>query len=68
MWLSGLSASLRTKRSPVPFPVRADAWVAGQIPSEECVRGNHTLMFFFLCSSLSLWGWRGETSRDEIIG
>ena len=32
VWLRGLSAGLRTKGSPVPFPVRAYAWVAGQIP------------------------------------
>ena len=32
MWLSGLSASLRTKGLPVLFPVRAHAWVAGQVP------------------------------------
>ena len=29
VWLSGLSAGLRTKRSPVRFPVRAHAWVVG---------------------------------------
>ena len=28
VWLSGLSASLRTKGSLVQFPVRAHAWVA----------------------------------------
>ena len=33
MWLSGLSAGLRTKGSLVPFPVRAHAWVVGQVPS-----------------------------------
>ena len=32
VWLSGLSASLRTKGSLVQFPVRAYAWVAGQVP------------------------------------
>ena len=32
--LSGLSAGLQTKGSPVRFPVRAHAWVAGQVPSE----------------------------------
>ena len=31
MWLSGLSACLGSKRSGVPFPVRAQAWVAGQV-------------------------------------
>ena len=33
VWLSGLSAGLWTKGSLVRFPVRAHAWVAGQIPS-----------------------------------
>ena len=32
VWLSGLSASLWTKGSPVQFPVTAHAWVAGQVP------------------------------------
>ena len=40
MWLSGLSAGLRTERSPVQFQVRAYAWVTGQIPSVGRVRGN----------------------------
>ena len=50
-WLSGLNASLWTKRSLVGFPVRAQAWVAGQVPSRGCTRGNHTLMFLFLSFS-----------------
>ena len=33
VWLSGLNASLRTKGSPVRFPVRAHAGVVGQVPS-----------------------------------
>ena len=33
MWLSGLSAGLRIKGSLVWFPVRAHAWVVGQVPS-----------------------------------
>ena len=44
MWLSGLSASLQPKGSLVQFPVRPHAWVAGQVPSGELMRGNHTLM------------------------
>ena len=31
--------------------VRAHAWVAGQVPSGGCVRGNHTLMFLSLSFS-----------------
>ena len=34
------------------IPVRAHAWVAGQVPSRGCVRGNHTLMFLSLSFSL----------------
>ena len=52
VWLSGLSASLWTKGSLVPFPVRAHAWVAGQAPSAGRVMGNHTLMFLSLSFSL----------------
>ena len=33
VWLSGFSAGLQIKGSPVQFPVRAHAWVAGQVPS-----------------------------------
>ena len=51
VWLSGLCASLQTKGSPVQFPVRAHAWVAGQVLRWGCRRGNHTLMFL---SSFSL--------------
>ena len=32
VWLSGLSAGLRTKGSLVLFPVRTHAWVMGQVP------------------------------------
>ena len=52
VWLSGLSTGLWTKGSPVQFPVRAHAWVVGQIPSWECVKGNHTLMFLSLSFSV----------------
>ena len=54
VWLSGLSASLQTKGSPVWFLVRAHAWVVGQVPSRGYMRGNHTLMFLSLSSSLPL--------------
>ena len=52
VWLSRLSASLQTKGLPVWIPVRAHAWVLGQVPSVEHMRGNHTLMFLSLSSSL----------------
>ena len=42
VWLRVLSAGLRTKGSPVQFPVRAHAWVVGQVPSIGCVRGAIT--------------------------
>ena len=54
VWLSGLSACLQTKGSPVGSPVRAHAWVAGQVPCRGRVGGNHTLTFLSLSSSLSL--------------
>ena len=44
---------LQTKGSPVQFPVRAHAWLAGQVPSGGCMRGNHTLIFLSLSSPLS---------------
>ena len=34
------------------FPVREHAWVAGQVPSLGWTRGNHTMMFLSLSSSL----------------
>ena len=33
VWLSGLSAGLQLERSLVQVPVRAHAWVVGQVPS-----------------------------------
>ena len=35
VWLSGLSASLRTQGLLVQFPVREHAWVADQVPSRD---------------------------------
>ena len=56
IWLRGLSAGLRTKGLPVQFPVRAQAWVAGQVPSRGHVRAIDevplTLMFLSLSFSL----------------
>ena len=54
VWLSRLGAGLQTKGSLVQFPVRAHAWVAGQVPSGGCARGNHTLMFLSLSPSFPL--------------
>ena len=52
MWLSGLSIRLWSRGSLVQFPVRAHAWVAGQVPSRGCSRGNHILIFLSLSFSL----------------
>ena len=43
VWLSGVSAGFPNKGSLVPLPVRAHAWVAGQVPS----RGHKHLLIFF---------------------
>ena len=51
VWLNGLSVGLQTERLLVRFPVRACAWVVGQVPSRGCMTGNHPLMFL---SSFSL--------------
>ena len=52
VWLRGLSASLRTERLPVRFPVRAHAWVVGQVPSRGHARSN--LSMYLLCMDVSL--------------
>ena len=52
MWLSGLTAGLQTIGFLVLFPVQAHAWVAGQVSSGGCMRGNRTLMFLSLSFSL----------------
>ena len=52
-----MSAGLRTKGSPVRFPVRAHAWVAGQVPSEwgeARERQQHTHVSFPLSPFLPL--------------
>ena len=43
---------LQTKGLPVRFPVRAHAWVVGQVPSGGHMRVNHTLIFLSLSFSL----------------
>ena len=48
-----IECGLRTKGSPVQFPVRAHAWVVGQVPSGGHVRSNHTLMYLSLPCPLS---------------
>ena len=47
-----ICTSLQTEGSPVRFPVRAHAWVVGQVPCRGYMRGNHTLMFLSLSFSL----------------
>ena len=46
-----IERGLQTKGLPVPFSVRAHAWVVGQVPSRGHVRGNHILMFLSLSFS-----------------
>ena len=50
VWLIGLN--LQTEGSLVQFPVRAHAWVVGQVPSAGHRKGNHTLMCLSLSFSL----------------
>ena len=78
MWLSGLSAGLRSKGSPVQFqfPVKAHAWVAGKVPSRGHTRGNHTDValsplsknkvgfFFKFTNSWSLENSSSKTKED----
>ena len=52
VWLSCLSAGLKTKESLFLFPVRAHACVAGHVPICGHSRGNHTMMFLSLSFSL----------------
>ena len=40
------------QRVPSLIPVRARAWVVGQVPSGGCLRANHTLMFLSFSFSL----------------
>ena len=51
-WLKGLSATMWTERLLVQFPVRAHAWVAGQVPSWEHAGGNQ--LMFLLHTNVSL--------------
>ena len=39
--LNGLCAGLQTKGLPVWFPVKAQAWAAGQVPSRGCENQPH---------------------------
>ena len=59
VWLSGLISGLWTKGSPNRFPIRAHAWIVGQVSRGGHTRGNHTLIFLslsfsFLSSSLKI--------------
>ena len=54
VWLSGLSASLPTKRLPVRFPVRAHAWVEGQVPSWGRAGGNQSMYLSHIDASQAL--------------
>ena len=54
VWLSGLSAGLQIKKLQVQFPVRAHAWVTGQVPSRGRVQEATTHCCFFPSLSPSL--------------
>ena len=54
MWLSGLSASLQTKRLLVWLPVKAHAWVAGKVPCWGCAKGNWYVSLTHWCFFLTL--------------
>ena len=43
-----IERGLQTTGLPVRFPVRAHAWIAGQVPSGGHMRGNHTSIFLSL--------------------
>ena len=55
VWLSGLSTGLRIQRSLVQFPVRAHAWVAGQVPGWEHLRGSLWMFLLYVYVSLPLF-------------
>ena len=55
MWLSGLSAGLQTKRWLVLFPVRARAWVAGQVPCWGGMRVSQSMFLSHTDVSLPLF-------------
>ena len=57
VWLSGLSSRLLSNGSPVRFPVRVHAWVAGQVPSGRTHEGQPHIdvsLPLFLSSPLPL--------------
>ena len=53
-WCSSMDWVRACEPKGFPFPVRAHAWVVGQVPSRGCARGNHTYMFLSLSFSLFL--------------
>ena len=53
--LSGLSASLQTERSLGRFPVRAHAWIAGQVPGWGHARSNQSIFLWHIDISLPLF-------------
>ena len=55
VWLSGLSTSLQAKGSLVRFPVRAHAWVAGQVPCGGVIRGRQSVYLSHMHPSLGTW-------------
>ena len=54
VWLSGLSVSLWIEKSLVQFPIRAHAWVVGQVLQRGCVRQLINVSLTHRCFSSSL--------------
>ena len=54
-WLSWLNVVPPSERLLVRFPVRAHAWVVGQVPSYGCARGNQSLHLSHISVSLPLF-------------
>ena len=55
VWLSGLSTGLQPKGHLVRFPVRAHAWVTGQVPSGGRAKGNQSVYLSHMDVSLPLF-------------
>ena len=63
--LSGLSAGLWTERSLVHFPVRTQAWAAGQVPSWGCARGKRSMYLPHTDVSLPLFSFPALVSKNK---
>ena len=55
VWLGRLITGLQTRRLQVRFPVRARAWVVGQVLSWGYARGNQLISLLHINVSLPLF-------------